>query len=128
MKTYNCLNCGKSCTHGHSKTNKFCSNQCQRDYIFLTETLLRFEQCLVVERKTMRRCLAHLRGYKCEVCGISDYNGRPITLQVDHINGNPGDHRPSNLQLLCPNCHSQTEFFSGANKGNGRKSRGLPLN
>lgn len=50
--------------------------------------------------------------YECSVCGITEWNGSPITLQLDHIDGNRHDNRIENLRLLCPNCHSQTETFS----------------
>lgn len=56
-----------------------------------------------------------IKPYKCECCGISEWMNKPITLQVHHINGDHFDNRLENLQLLCPNCHSQTENFSGAN-------------
>lgn len=55
--------------------------------------------------------------YKCAKCGnTGNWLGQSLSLQLDHINGNPNDHRLSNLQFLCPNCHSQTETFSGKNK------------
>lgn len=47
----------------------------------------------------------------CEICGISEWNGKPLTLQLHHVNGNPADDRIENLQILCPNCHSQTHNF-----------------
>lgn len=52
----------------------------------------------------------------CSVCGISDWLGQKLTLQLDHINGIRNDDRFENLRLLCPNCHSQTETFAGKNK------------
>lgn len=55
--------------------------------------------------------------YKCSCCGIINWNGKPITLQLDHIDGNPHNHVLSNLRLLCPNCHSQTDTYCGRNKG-----------
>lgn len=54
--------------------------------------------------------------YKCDVCGITEWNNKQIILQLDHINGNNTDNRIENLKLLCPNCHSQTPTFSGKNK------------
>lgn len=61
-----------------------------------------------------------IKEYKCECCGISEWQGKPITLQLHHINGIHNDNRLSNLQILCPNCHSQTENF-------GIKGRGLVI-
>ena len=51
--------------------------------------------------------------YKCERkgCGISEWNGKPISLELNHINGDSGDHSLGNLELLCPNCHTQTETY-----------------
>lgn len=53
--------------------------------------------------------------YECYECHISEWNGKPLSLQLDHINGNNSDNRLENLRFLCPNCHSQTETFSGRN-------------
>lgn len=53
---------------------------------------------------------------KCLECGLTDHwNGKPITLQLDHINGDALDNRIDNLRFLCPNCHSQTPTFAGKN-------------
>ena len=55
--------------------------------------------------------------YKCVECGIGIYyNNKPISLQLDHINGINNDNRLENLRFLCPNCHSQTPTFSGRRK------------
>jgi 5-methylcytosine-specific restriction endonuclease McrA len=51
----------------------------------------------------------------CEVCGLREWQGKPISMQIDHINGIRDDHRLENLRMLCPNCHSQTPTFSGRN-------------
>ncbi|MGZ4202077.1 MAG: HNH endonuclease [Thermoleophilaceae bacterium] len=53
----------------------------------------------------------------CEVCGIADWLGRPLSMALHHVNGDRHDNRLDNLALLCPNCHSQTDNFSGRNVG-----------
>jgi hypothetical protein len=59
---------------------------------------------------------AGLKEDRCEECGIgNEWNGKPLTLQVHHINGNHRDNRIGNLQILCPNCHSQTENYGSKN-------------
>jgi len=57
---------------------------------------------------------------KCEWNVVNLYTNK-IPLQVDHIDGNWKDSSPGNVQLLCPNCHSLTKTFGGANVGNGNK-------
>ena len=55
--------------------------------------------------------------YKCSMCNNDGFwNGQALTLELDHINGQHLDHRIENLRFLCPNCHSQTNTFSGKNK------------
>ena len=60
---------------------------------------------------------------KCNSCGIGNkwkFYGEDVdlTLQLDHINGNPYDNRIENLGILCSNCHSCTNTFSGRNRKN----------
>ena len=54
--------------------------------------------------------------YKCAICGnTGTWNNKELILQLDHINGINNDNRIENLRFLCPNCHSQTDTFSGKN-------------
>jgi 5-methylcytosine-specific restriction endonuclease McrA len=56
--------------------------------------------------------------YECSECRIPDeWNGNPLVLELDHINGNRLDDRIENLRFLCPNCHSQTSTYKGRNMG-----------
>jgi hypothetical protein len=52
-----------------------------------------------------------LKTNECEICGISEWNGKIIVLELDHIDGNKFNNNLSNLRILCPNCHSQTPTF-----------------
>lgn len=63
--------------------------------------------------------------YKCVECGNEgEWLGKPITLQLDHINGVNNDNRIENLRFLCPNCHSQTDTHGAKNlKNKNRCSR-----
>lgn len=124
--TYICKNCGNESKWTHQKFNIFCSNTCKGEAKF-KNTIERFKLGEVAERSTLRKVLTEVNGYRCERCNISEYNGEPITLQVDHIDGSADNNMPSNLRLLCPNCHSQQPNWGARNKGKGRKARGLPL-
>ena len=61
-----------------------------------------------------RRLLADgLKDSWCEECGLAEWRGAGLSLELHHINGDPHDNRLENLQLLCPNCHSQTDNWGG---------------
>lgn len=53
----------------------------------------------------------NIKQNKCEECGISEWNGKTIECELDHIDGDRTNHRLENLKILCPNCHSQTDTF-----------------
>jgi 5-methylcytosine-specific restriction endonuclease McrA len=58
----------------------------------------------------------NLLEYKCGKCQRQPmWMNEPLTLELDHINGDPLDDRLENLRFLCPNCHSQTPTSKGKN-------------
>lgn len=57
-----------------------------------------------------------LKEKKCECCGIEEWNGLPAPLELDHIDGDHYNNELSNLRILCPNCHAQTDTHSGKNR------------
>ena len=66
----------------------------------------------------------NLLEYVCAECGnTGEWNGQKLVLQLEHKNGIHNDHRLSNLEFLCPNYHSQTNTYSGKNKGKYEKQK-----
>lgn len=69
-----------------------------------------------------------LKEERCECCGITEWNNKPISFELHHINGIHNDNRLENLQILCPNCHSQTDNYGSKGRGTAiiRKADALP--
>jgi hypothetical protein len=132
MKLYHCLNCGTGTIWSYQKTNKYCDNKCQQNFQYkqyITEWKHGLQDGHKGKLQTSRyihRYILEKQANKCAECSITDYNGFPITLELDHINGNAADNTEENLRCICPNCHSQTSTYRAKNKGNGRKARNLP--
>ena len=61
--------------------------------------------------KTLAAPLITLRGQKCECCGITEWLGNPIKLEVHHLDGDRLNNELENLELLCSNCHAYTETY-----------------
>jgi len=54
--------------------------------------------------------------HRCEECGLTEWQGKPIPIELDHINGVHNDNRLNNLRILCPNCHAQTPTYCAKNR------------
>lgn len=77
----------------------------------------------MIENSTYGTCHLHRRllrenifTHQCSECKRTEWNNKPIPLELDHINGVNNDHRIENLRFLCPNCHAQTDTYCGKNK------------
>jgi hypothetical protein len=119
-KTYKCLHCGteNKWKYQGNVSNKFCNNDCQQSYRIL--------EGINVDRPTKATAYSYMRRfveYKCSCCGINEWNGKPLTLQVDHINGDNTLHRKENLRWICPNCHTQTDTWGVKNASEDGRAR-----
>lgn len=70
------------------------------------------------QRTVLRRYIIknNLIPYKCAICGCTEWQGKTLSLELDHINGVNNDNRLENLRFLCPNCHSQTSTYGSRNQ------------
>lgn len=93
------------------------------------EDVLKYQDCRR-SQETVRRHFLDWRAERkppiperCDIpecqyyTGQFTWNGKPLRLILDHINGVHGDNRPDNLRFLCPNCNSQQSTQGGGNKG-----------
>lgn len=125
-QTSNCLCCGNDIVYNASQSRgKYCNNTCQTEYQFQTIIIPKIEKGLVGERRTLRKYLLRAEGNCCKICNESTWLSVAIPLEVDHIDGDASNNLPSNLRLVCPNCHALQPTSKGRNRGRGRKSRGL---
>lgn len=114
-----CVACEKK-IHPH---NKYCSIKCQCDFFYNKSIVDWFQNKISPSKGKIKKYLIEKFGNVCSVCGISDWNDKPLVLELEHKDGNSENNEPNNLCLICPNCHSQTPTFKGKNKGNGRHIR-----
>ena len=120
-KFSNCLWCNSVIALG----NKYCNNdECFHSHRH-DKRLTEYNQGnhTGLGKNFFKKMVTDRDGYTCNCCGLYEWMGKSIVLELEHIDGNSENNKEDNLILLCPNCHSQTPTFKGANRGNGRKDR-----
>lgn len=130
--SYTCLACGKNMTSKYVKL--YCDSRCQalHRWYQIKQRILETGEFDVCEgrvtkgetkRRQVRRFLEEEYGHKCAICGLTEWMGKPIPLVVDHIDGDPLNHKIDNFRLVCGNCDMQLPTYKAKNKGKGRKYR-----
>jgi predicted transcriptional regulator len=124
-----CLQCNSPL--GFKRNNqKYCSVVCQQQYQKnIIQEQVRNNTYTATGRKMIYDTLCADFGNKCSLCGLdgNNWNGKPIRLWVDHIDGYANNNNYSNFRLVCPNCDSQLDTCRAKNKGKGRKSLGMKV-
>ena len=123
---FECRGCG-AILRGR-KARVYCSNACQRKSerrqlvdLWLT-TGIAYPGSKAGHY--VRRHVAQEQGGVCAICGLGElWNGQPLVLVLDHIDGDATNNWRTNLRLVCPNCDSQLPTYKSRNKGRGRHSR-----
>ena len=123
----NCINCNKEI----KKRSKYCSNKCQKEYQYKTY-INKWKNNQINGMRGEYQISSYIKTYlfnkynnKCARCGWGEINKytNKIPLEIEHIDGNYKNNKEENLILLCPNCHSLTSTYKGANLNKGRKGR-----
>lgn len=123
VHTETCLYCGKSFERYACLKGKFCSIECSVRYQKIKHVelwrsgKLSGTQCYTCS-SFVRDYMLQKSNFRCERCGWGETNPytNKVPLQIHHIDGNSENNAESNLQVLCPNCHSLTENFGSRNK------------
>jgi len=109
---------GKLWSKGQTKeTNQALAKQASKTEAQLNEVLIVKAKPMPSARLKARLFRLGLLRNECYICGLTLWRGKSITLHLDHINGVHNDNRLENLQVLCPNCHQQTDTWGNKNTG-----------
>jgi hypothetical protein len=114
-----CEDCAKP-----TKNVRFCSVRCCEKWWYKHRIEIISSSGIASENsQTTKKYLTEIRGYRCEICGLSKWNNQKLPLILDHINGDSNNRRLENLRLICSNCDSLLPTYKGRNRGNGRIAR-----
>lgn len=121
----NCLNCN---TALKMHQYKYCSNTCQGEYRRNSSIKIWLStgeaHAGTAKNHYVRNYIAQEQDNMCAICScVDNWQGKPLVLILDHIDGDSTNNWRSNLRLVCPNCDSQLDTYKSKNKGNGRHAR-----
>jgi len=125
-KEYSCIWCGSIVLSSYKRT--FCSTVCKGEFKIQQRVEKVLESGVLHESfmKNLNRCkliLLKIRGHKCEICGRSEWDGVPIPLVYDHIDGDHKNGNIDNARLICGNCDMLLPTYKSKNNGHGRSWR-----
>lgn len=112
------------CKQYFEENKNFCNNDCLAKNNFMNSFLdWYYSETYINKYKNplIKQFVITMRGYQCSRCHISEYNGKPLTLHLEHIDGDATNNTKENVCLLCPNCHALTPTYKGKNIGNGKR-------